>query len=394
MKNNNIKIIRIIARLNIGGPARNAVLLTKELETRGFKTLLVCGEISQGEGDMRYIAQEYGVRPITIRWLTRELSLKKDFQAFWDIFSIIWKEKPDIIHTHTAKAGTLGRLAGICYNLINLIMLRRRRCRLVHTFHGHVFHSYFGKKKTGFFILVERSLAFFTDRLVTVSSALQKELTSDFRIAEKDKISVVELGFDLDELLKLPHKEEGEVIVVGTVGRLTSIKNHAMLFNVAYNIKSRGLGKKVRFVVVGDGELGEELENYAEKLGIKDMIEFKGWIRDLPKIYKELDIVSLTSLNEGTPVSLIEAMAAGRSVISTNVGGVSDVIEDGKSGYLVTPGNADEFTEKLMDLVKDPAKREEFGRNGRILVEKRFSKERLVNDMAKLYNDILKKEQR
>ena len=381
-----MKIVRIIARLNIGGPARNAVLLSE-----GFRdTVLVCGEVEGSEGDMMYLAREKGIKPVIIKELGRELSWKDDWLAFWKIYKIICKEKPDIIHTHTAKAGTLGRMAGILYNLNQPRRMPSATCAvLVHTFHGHVFHGYFGRIKTAFFICVERFLALFTDKIITVSENLKKELVEKFKITPENKISVIELGFELDELFKLPPRENKEVINIGIVGRLVPVKNHKMLFKVAKRVKGKGL--RVKIAVIGDGEMREELEKYVIELGIEDKVEFRGWIKDLKAIYEGLDIVVLTSLNEGTPVSLIEAMAAGRPVVTTNVGGVKDIVEDGKSGYLVESGNVEEFTKKLLELVRDPEKRRTFGQNGRNIVKNRFTKERLIKDTKELYNNTLQK---
>jgi len=377
-----IKIVRIIARLNIGGPARNAVLLSE-----GFtETVLVCGGVSKAEGDMMYFAREKGINPIIIKELARELSWKDDWAAFWKIYKIIREVKPDIIHTHTAKAGALGRMAGIIYRW----RVKGGGCILVHTFHGHVFSGYFGKIKTIFFIWIERFLALFTDRIITVSEALKKELVEKYKIASETKFSVIELGFELDELFKLPLRENIENINIGIVGRLVSVKNHRMLFNVLSTLHPPPFTQTFRLIIIGDGEMRIKLEKYAEELGIRDMVEFKGWVKDLCKIYEGLDIVALTSLNEGTPVSLIEAMAAGRPVIATNVGGVKDIVKDGVSGYLVESGNVEEFSKRLVELIEDSEKRKVFGLNGRKMVQERFTKERLIKDTEKLYNNILK----
>jgi glycosyltransferase involved in cell wall biosynthesis len=368
-----MKIVRVIARLNIGGPARNAVFLTE-----GFSsTVLVCGEVDNTEGNMMYLAQQKGIRPIIVKELARKISWKDDWIAFWKIYKIIRREKPDIIHTHTAKAGTLGRFAGILYG----------KAILIHTFHGHVFSGYFGKIKTLFFIWIERFLGLFTDKIITVSENLKKELAEIFKIAPEDKISVIELGFELEDLLKLPQRENQQTINIGIVGRLVPIKNHKMLFKACM----LGGNLPYRIVVIGDGEMRGELEKNAEEFGMRDRIEFKGWIIDLKAIYEELDIVALTSLNEGTPVSLIEAMAAGRPVVATNVGGVKDIVKDGMSGYLVESGNAEEFNKRLLELIKDSEKRRKFGEYGRNMVKERFSKERLIKDTEKLYNKLLDK---
>jgi len=393
-----IKVLRIIARLNIGGPARNAVLLTEALGSRSkaegetWETVLVCGEVSEAEGDMMYLAREKGVKPIIIKELSRELSIVNDLRAFWKIYRIICKEKPDIIHTHTAKAGTLGRLAGILYNVpltLTLSPKGRGKCVLVHTFHGHVLRGYFGRLKSLCFIWVEKILALFTDKIVTVSESLKRELIERFRIAPESKFYVVELGFELDELLKLPVKENRDVVNIGIVGRLVPVKNHRMLFRAANRIKDSGT--RIKFAVIGDGELREELEYHARESGLQDIVEFKGWVNDLARIYEELDIVVLTSLNEGTPVSIIEAMAAARPVVATKVGGVPDIVQDTKSGYLAELDNVKVFTEGLWGLIRDKEKRKRFGEYGRESVKERFSKDRLVKDIDTLYNSILEK---
>ena len=390
-----MKILRIIARLNIGGPARNAVILSE-----GFPdTVLVCGEVDNSEGDMMYLAREKSIKPIIVEELGRELSWKDDWAAFWKIYEIIRREKPDIIHTHTAKAGALGRLAGMFYNLVNLAgcpvsqPARLTRCKLVHTFHGHVFSGYFGKFKTVFFIWIERFLGFFTDKIITVSENLKRELVEKFKIASEEKISVIELGFELEELFKLAPKESAETVNIGIVGRLVLIKNHKMILDSVYMLKDSICSNdiRVKLVIAGDGEMRSDLEKYAERLGICDMVEFRGWVKDLKAIYEGLDIVALTSLNEGTPVSLIEAMASARPVVATRVGGVPDIVQDGKSGYLVGSGDKEGFSQKLMDLIKDSEKRKKFGEYGRNIVKNRFSKERLIKDAGRLYNGTLQK---
>ena len=422
-----MKILRIIARLNIGGPARNAVLLT-DGSRASISTVLVCGEVDRSEGDMMYLVREKGIEPVIVPELGRELSWGDDWAAFWKIYKIIRGEKPDIIHTHTAKAGALGRLAGMLYNIgITLRNLKvaaasnavaagfsLRKVVLIHTFHGHVFSGYFGKVKTLFFIWVERFLALFTDKIITVSENLKKELVEKFKIAPEDKVSVIELGFELEDLLKLSERGNQQTINIGIVGRLVPVKNHKMVLDCARNLKqyvrsnsidripakysssghedvSCEQSREVKIIIIGDGEMRGELEKYAEELGIRDRIEFKGWIKDLKAIYEGLDIVALTSLNEGTPVSLIEAMAAGRPVVATNVGGVKDIVKDGVSGYLVESGNVEEFTKRLMELISDSEKRRTFGLNARDMAQERFTKERLIKDTERLYNNTLQK---
>ena len=351
------------------------------LLSQAWQTVLVSGEVGSGEGDMGYLAREKGIEPVIVPELGRELSFWDDWKAFWKIYGIICREKPDIVHTHTAKAGALGRVAGILYRC----RVKGEGCKLVHTFHGHVFQGYFGWVKSWVFLWAEKILALFTDKIVTVSEALKKELVEKYRIAPEEKVQVVELGFELGELLDLPVKETSEAVNIGVVGRLVPIKNHKMLFNAC----RAGLNLPYKLIVTGDGEMREELEQYAKELGIKDMVEFRGWVKDLREIYSGLDIVALTSLNEGTPVSIIEAIAAARPVVTTDVGGVRDVVEDGRNGYLVGSGDEEKFTERLVDLIKDPDKRKRFGQYGREAIRNRFSKDRLIIEMEGLYKNLL-----
>jgi len=368
-----MKIVRIIARLNIGGPARNAVLLSQAFSG----TVLVCGEVDKSEGDMMYLAHEKAIQPIVIKELGREISWKDDWVALWKIYRVICREKPDIIHTHTAKAGALGRIVGILYG----------KAVLIHTFHGHVFNGYFSKAKTVFFIWVERILALFTDRVITVSQHLKDELVYKYRIAPEEKIEVIELGFELDELLRLSLRENSEVVNIGIVGRLVPVKNHKMLFRVIEKLTAYSL--KLKAVIIGDGEMRDELERYSRELDIQDMVEFKGWVKDLKAIYEGLDIVALASLNEGTPVSIIEAMAAAKPVVATKVGGVSNVVRDKENGYLVASNDEEVFRDRLLDLIEDPEKRKRFGEHGRESVRRRFLLDKLIIDVEWLYTSLL-----
>lgn len=392
-----IKVLRIIARLNIGGPAIHAILLTEGLPKDKFETLLVCGSIGKEEGDMLYYADEKKVRPYFLTQLKREISFKDDLIAIVKIFNIIKKEKPDIIHTHTAKAGVLGRIAAFFYN--NLFF-PKKRIKLVHTFHGHVFSGYFNPLKSHFFVLFERFLAKFTDIIITVSDSVKSQLLS-LKICAKHKIKVIPLGFELDKFLAIPQKNE-DFLNVGIVGRLVPVKNHKLFLDTAARI-IREDNIKLKFKIIGDGELRKELESYAKKLGIAQWCEFYGWQKDLTKIYSDLDIVALTSLNEGTPVSLIEAMASARPVIATNVGGIKDLLGGPveinatmgygyqvlKRGIMVEPDDPACFARALFLFLKDKGLRNGMGANGRDYVKANFTKQRLLQDMEDLYCKIL-----
>lgn len=402
-----IKVLRIIARLNIGGPAIHTVLLTAGLDAGKFSSLLVCGAVSKREGDMGYCAAQKGVNPIYITQLKRELNPFNDLVALIKIFKIILREKPDIIHTHTAKAGTLGRIAGIIYNFC---VARNDdgsgKIKLIHTFHGHVFDGYFNSFSTGIFIFIEKILACFTDQIITVSENVKNELIS-LGIAKTKKIEVIPLGFELEKFLEIAPRDDTETVNIGIVGRLAPVKNH-YLFLESVNILRLSLLNaaepfKLRFIIVGDGELKDELQKYSCKLNLSECVKFLGWRKDLTKVYADLDIVCLTSLNEGTPVSLIEAMASGRAVVATEVGGVNDllggIINENmvqvnftvrQRGVTAKPKDANGIAQALKFASENKAMREKLSKAAREYAKYRFTKERLIKDMENLYLKTLK----
>ncbi len=382
---NKIKVLRIIARLNIGGPAIHAVLLTEGLDKTRFETLLVSGQVGPKEGDMSYYTRQKNVRPQFIPGLKRELNLFDDLKALSKIYNIIKIEQPDIVHTHTAKAGTIGRCAVILYNLFH--PRRIKEVKLVHTFHGHVFRGYFNRIKAAFFIFIERSLARFTHRIIAVSESVKSELTG-LGICKEDKIEVINLGFELGKFLDIPFRQS-DILNVGIVGRLTPIKNHRLFLEAAYIILKDNPSLKVKFKVIGDGELKKDLLQYSEKLGIAQSVDFRGWQRDLAEVYTDLDIVALTSVNEGTPVSLIEAMASARAVVATDVGGVKDLLGQQERGIITRPQDPEAFSEGLLLLARDARLRENLGVSARDFVRERFAKERLIKDMENLYKNLI-----
>ena len=380
------KVLTIIARLNIGGPAIISILLTTGLGKKRFDSILVTGIIGEGEGDMSYLAEQYGVKPFIIPELGREISWKSDLVTLWKLIRLIRREKPDIIHTHTAKAGTLGRIAGILTGV---------PCK-VHTFHGHVFNNYFGPFKTKVFIWIERILARFTDRIIVISQLQYDELCHKIKIAPPNKFSIIRLGFDLTEFLNSDaHRGKlrrelnisEDTLLVGIVGRLTAIKNHALFIKSAKKVSEKIAN--VKFIVVGGGELEPEMKELVVSLGIQDKVIFLSWRRDMPAIYADMDLAVLSSLNEGTPVTLIEAMASGKAVVSTAVGGVPDIVLDGQTGILVPFGDEEGFADAIVNLLEDAEKRKQFGELGREFVNANYTKERLCADIERLYLDLL-----
>ncbi len=386
-----IKVLRIISRLNIGGPAIHAFLLTKNLDADKFETLLVTGSLSNTEGDMSFLFDSLEKKPIYIDALQRELNPVKDLIAFIEILKILYKNKPDIVHTHTTKAGASTRFAVFLYGL-----LTQRKIKTIHTFHGHVLHGYFGTLKTRVFIRIERILAKFTERIVVICPLQYHELCHQFKIAPPNKFSIIPLGFDLTQFLDAEaHRGElrkelhipEDMLLVGMVGRLTAIKNHALFLRSAARVLEKTAN--VRFLIIGDGELAVDLKQLADDLQIKDRVIFLGWRDDMASVYAGLDLVVLTSFNEGTPVTLIEAMASAKPVVATAVGGVPDIVLDGQTGILAPSGDADGLAVAMTDLLLDPGKRQEFGERGREFVREKYTKERLCADIEKLYGELL-----
>ena len=380
------RILRVIARLNIGGPAIQAVCLTAELNSGDYRTMLAVGVVGKNEGDMSYLAEQQGVEPVVIQEMGREIHWWDDLIALKRLVKIIRNYKPDIVHTHTAKAGTLGRLAAV----ITKVPIR------VHTFHGHVFDGYFSPRTTRFFIRIERLLAHYTHRIIAISQSQKKDLSARYHIAFPKRFSVVPLGLDLDRLLCLSSNgAKGDSafnlnpddLVVSIIGRLVPIKNHQLFLSSA-RLLVQQFGANVRFLVVGDGELRSTLEQQTVQLGLSDHVHFVGWQADVTKVYQASDIVVLTSLNEGTPVSIIEAMAAAKPVVATAVGGVADVVANGNTGFIVPSNDVQALTDKILILLKNENLRYQFGQRARKQVAFQFSTKRLVRDMDSLYQEL------
>ena len=408
-----MKIVRIIARLNVGGPARHVVWLTQAMQNTEFDAVLISGTVPEGEEDMSYFAAQHNVAPIIIPEMSRELS-PKDAVSLWKLYRRFLKEKPDIIDTHTAKAGTIGRAAGFLYRWLTLGTLigRPRTVRFVHTYHGHVFHSYYGKLKTGFFLFVEKTLARVTDVIIVVSEQQKDEINNDFRVGKTRKFLVMPYGIDLSSfenwqakrnVLRQEFGGRDDEIIVGIVGRLTEIKNHSLFLRAAKLYKDlRSSDSEIpalRFVIVGDGHLRERLEREAKDLGIEDIVVFLGNREDADVFHAGFDIEALTSLNEGSPFVLIEAMANARPIIATAVGGVVDLlgaVEQAIEGFDIcergirVPSNdAESFSKGLIFLAKNEKLRRDFEIRGLEYAVSNYSKERLITDVKKLYRDLI-----
>jgi len=394
-----VRVLRVIARLNIGGPAIQAVTLTRELQGDGFASLLVCGDVESHEGDMSYLARAQGVRPYKVRGLGREIHPIKDLGVLVRLLAILRRFRPHILHTHTAKAGTLGRVAGLLWNAFHP---KKKRVRLVHTFHGHVFHSYFGWWKTRFFLGIERLLARFTQRIVVISPAQKRDICHRYRIAPPGKVEIIRLGFHLAPFARGAREggqERDGSFKVGIVGRLAPVKNHRLLLKAVARLGKQGRLGGMRFVVVGDGELRQTLEQETERLGIGPVVDYVGWRKDMAAVYADLDAVALTSFNEGTPVSLIEAMAAARPIVATAVGGVPDLlgrvvetwggrVRRAERGLLVPSEDDLALSRALTAMARRRQEIAEMGRCAKDYALATYGMERLVNDLKSLYEGL------
>ncbi|HYT50563.1 MAG TPA: glycosyltransferase, partial [Pyrinomonadaceae bacterium] len=328
------------------------------------------------------------------------------------LYRLMLREQPDLVHTHTAKAGTVGRVAGWLYRWMtpSTLIGKPRRCRFVHTYHGHVFHSYYGPTKTRLFLTVEKLLArLATDRIIVITEQQRREINEQFRVGRSEQFNVIQLGIDLSiyanaEARRARAREELNAqrneVLIGIVGRLTEIKNHRLFLEAAALLKQL-TDKKVRFVIIGDGALRPELESQTRSLGLENEVAFLGTRNDPENFYPALDIVALTSLNEGTPLSLIEAMANARPVVASAVGGVVDLLgaktsaeEDVRyqiceRGVAVASGDAEAFARALRRLIDDNQLRQKIGARGREFVTKNYAKERLLADINRLYAQLL-----
>lgn len=400
------RVVRIIDRLNVGGPAKHVVWLSAGLNGGEFETTLITGTVPPGEGDMGYFACAAGVEPVIIKEMSRELS-PRDVVVVAKLLGRLWKLKPQIIHTHKSKAGAAGRVAAMLYKWLtpSALWLRPRQCRIVHTYHGHIFHSYYGPAKTRLFIAIERALArLCTDRIITISEQQRREISGFLRVNKPGLFRVVPLGMDLDEAPDRPgslRKElgiAGGEILIGGVGRLCEVKNYALLLEAAALLFAEKDAPPVRFVVVGDGHLRGELERLANRLHVSDKVIFTGFREDAMSLYCDMDIVALTSLNEGTPLTLIEAMNRGRALAATEVGGVPDIMgvrrasADGFSvwehGVTAPSGDPQAMARALRFLIERAELRARMGECGRAFVRAQMSRERLVSDIKQLYRDL------
>jgi glycosyltransferase involved in cell wall biosynthesis len=381
-----IIVLRLFSRLNIGGPAIHVLLATAGLNPALFKSLLVVGRESPNEGNMLDLANAYDVQPIQLAYFGRRVSPLNDVRTAFALCRLIRQIRPHIVHTHTAKAGVTGRLAAW---LMGVPVI-------VHTFHGQVFDGYFGSVVSRLIVLIERWLARPTSVIIAISPRLKDELLAK-RIAPHNKVAVIELGLDLEDFLATTGRSgviradlpiSAEDPLVGIVGRLVPIKDHRTFLEACVRVIRKD--RRVRFVIVGDGELRGMLEALSKQLGLADRVYFTGWKKHGPSIYADLDLVVVSSRNEGTPVSIIEALATGKPVVATRVGGVPDLVEHGSDGLLVPPADPQALADAIIYFLENPEAARAAALHGRERVRERYSKARLLADLQTLYLELLK----
>ena len=390
------RVARIITRLNIGGPSIQAISLSRELRGYGFDTLLIHGRTGEREGDMTALLPPGDVDAVYVDALARRVSIVRDVAACWRIYRELRHWRPAVVHTHMAKAGAVGRLAALAYNLT---AGSASRARIIHTYHGHVFEGYFSPRSTRLFLAIERWLARHTDVVVAISAQVRHDVVHLYRIAEADRVRLIPLGFDLHRFETIGEADRTrarvelqippEACVVTTVGRLTAIKQHRLFIEMAARLV-RGRDDVV-FLIVGDGELRFQLERQAADASLDGYVRFLGWRADLHRIYAATDVFVLTSRNEGTPVALIEAMASGVRVVSTDVGGVRDVVGNGKSSRLVPFGDTAALAEAVRLFLENRPGSAVVAKHERDAIRTRFDLKRLLTDISGLYGELVQR---
>ena len=387
------KILRIINRFNLGGPTYNAAYLTKYLEGE-YETLLIGGNHEKSEKSSMHILEDLGIKPIIIPEMQRSINPLLDRIALKKIKEIIEDFKPDIIHTHAAKAGALGRKAA--YNA--------GVKQIYHTFHGHVFHSYFSKIKTNIYKKIERDLAKKTTKIIAISPIQKEELSKVHKICKPEKIEVIPLGFDLSKFYKNKEAKREKFrkkwrikdseVAIGIIGRLVPVKNH-LFFIKAINQVISSCSIPIRFFIVGDGEEKENIIEYINEFKIDystddkvATIQLTSWIKEIDEVNAGMDIICLCSLNEGTPVSLIEAQASGKPIVTTRTGGIENIVIENKTALISEINNLNLFVENLMTFISSKEKRKQFTELG-VKKSKEFDYKILIKNIKRLYEQPL-----
>jgi glycosyltransferase involved in cell wall biosynthesis len=387
-----LKVLRIVSRLNVGGAARHAIILSHGLTDDGFDTLLVHGSLADSEASLEELLDSPAIRHVKVPSLGRRVHLWRDVSALVSLIRIVFDERPDIVDTHMAKAGTLGRMAALAYNLTRR---PRRRCVVVHTFHGHVLEGYFSPSVNRVVRFAERTLGRVTDRAITISPRQRLDIVERYHVAAARRVAMVPLGLELDDLLAIPPSapggQAGRPVVFGFVGRLVPIKDPETLLRAFALVREQVPTARLHFV--GDGELKDTVRTLAAALGFADAVELLGWRKDLRGVYDGIDVLVLSSRSEGTPFALVEAMAAGRPVVATDVGGVADILVDGVTGILVTPRDPPALAAAMTRLALDPVLRSRLGAAARARAGL-YRADRLLVDTARLYREALAEKRR
>jgi glycosyltransferase involved in cell wall biosynthesis len=375
----------------MGGPALHVAYLSSGLRERGYETMLVAGDVGAGEESMAYVAESLDVPVTTLPALHREISPVRDIVAAFRLARIIREQRPHILHTHTAKAGAIGRMAA-------MLAGRARPLVIVHTFHGHVLRGYFGRGPSWFFRRLERWLARGTDALIAVSPEVRDDLVA-LGVAPKEKFVVIRLGIELEgRIADSPAERAGtrrllgvedDRFVVGWIGRMTGVKRPDDVVRAFRLVREHGIDACL--CMVGDGPERERVELLAHQLGIVRDCLFPGYQEEIGSFFGAFDVFVLSSANEGTPVTAIEALASGCPVVATRVGGVPDVVRDGEDGFLVEPGDVLALAERLVRLAADPGLRDRLGAAGRERVVPRYRVERMIGDVDGLYRELLER---
>lgn len=387
MNEPSVRILHITNRLNIGGPTIYVTLLIAGFKARGYDARLICSGDGRDENTMRYYLDEHDITPIEVRELGGIITPIRDVRALWRLYRLIREIEPDVVHTHTTKGGFIGRTAAYM----------ARVPVIVHTLHSHLFHGYFGAPMTWILILMERLAARMSDAVLTLTEGLRQELAETYHITRRGRIMVLPLGLDLDRFANTRRKNgtfraewhiPADAPLIGIIGRLEPIKNHALFMEAAAHIR-RDL-PDAHFIIIGDGILRETLEHQADALGLRDAVTFTGWQQNLPAIYSDLDVSVVSSINEGMPVSVIESLAAGCPVVATAVGGVPDLLNGGALGTLVPPQDAPALADAITTTIRTPP--DVTPAQQTILAS--YGKDRLIDDMDSLYRGLLAKKQR
>jgi glycosyltransferase involved in cell wall biosynthesis len=379
------RVLRIQSRICVGGPALNTINLSAHLNSEKYQTLLVGGALEPGEKSMEPLAESKGVAVHHIPEMGRSVSWRDDLRALRKLIKLMRLYRPDIVHTHTAKAGALGRIAAFL-------------CRVplrVHTFHGHVFHGYFSPFVNRLVIWTERFLCRLNHITVAISPKQKSDLTETFKVVPSKRCEIVRLGFELDRItggtrgrFRASLGMDDSIRLVGILARLVPIKNHKLFFEaVSVWVKqhSQTHSDQVKFLVIGDGELRQELEQLAETLNIVDWIVFTGWRRDVADIYADLDLNVLVSRNEGTPVTLIEGMACGVPLVSTDVGGIRDFTDEHCGRIVSADASPEQVAEAMQHYLIKPRSEARLSEAIRQQIHNSFGVSRLVADMERLY---------